>query len=205
MEQQRQPARALARFFTFLHTARGGKSWRTATEADLLTFHQWRRRDEAGPHVEGTTWNQEVSLVNQFYDWAVRQRYVAAVPIPHRARRPAPMGSVVRAFDSSTVLAIYAHDTTFRRHFPDIAQKIAALRSAPPTPGAPSKPTRYDRRVARNAKLKRHNRELTETLTLAACHIQRITLENQKLREELEAAMGVARLTPIPSRRSATS
>jgi hypothetical protein len=45
----------------------------------------------------------------------------------------------------------------------------------------------------------------TETLTLAACHIQRITLENQKLREELEAATGVARLTPIPSRRLATS
>jgi hypothetical protein len=50
-------ARALARFFTFLHTARGGKSWRAATEADHLAFHQWRRRDEAGPHVEGsTTW-----------------------------------------------------------------------------------------------------------------------------------------------------
>ncbi|MBM7167438.1 hypothetical protein JQK87_03185 [Streptomyces sp. G44] len=96
-------------------------------------------------------------------------------------------------------------NTTFRRHFPDIAQEIAALRSAPPTPGSPSEPTRYDRLVARNAKLKRHNRELTETLTLAACHIQRITLENQKLREELEAATGVTRLTPTPSRRPATS
>ncbi|MFE4873450.1 hypothetical protein [Streptomyces sp. NPDC056682] len=96
-------------------------------------------------------------------------------------------------------------NTTFRRHFPDIAQEVAALRSAPPTPGAPSEPTRYDRLVARNAKLKRRNRELIETLTLAACHIQRITLENQKLREELEAATGVARLTSIPSRRSATS
>ncbi|WTP63198.1 hypothetical protein OHU07_43790 [Streptomyces phaeochromogenes] len=29
--------------------------------------------------------------------------------------------------------------------------------------------------------------------TLAACHIQRITLENQQLREELEAATGGAR------------
>ncbi|WP_230885269.1 hypothetical protein [Streptomyces spinoverrucosus] len=34
-----------------------------------------------------------------------------------------------------------------------------------------------------------------------ACHIQRITLENQKLREELEAGTGGARLTPIPSSR----
>lgn len=117
-----------------------------------------------------------------------------------------------RAGDNGTqpsVLALASKfgmsNTTFRRHFPDIAQEVAALRSAPPTPGAPSEPTRYDRLVARNSKLKRHNRELTETLTLAACHIQRITLENQKLREELEAATGVTRLTPIPSRRSATS
>lgn len=108
-------ARALARFFTFLHTARGGKSWRAATEVDHLAFHQWRRRDEAGPHVEGSTWNHEVSLVNQFYEWAVRRRYVAAVPIPHRARRPVPMGSVVRAFDSSTVPATYAHDENGER------------------------------------------------------------------------------------------
>ncbi|WP_225828941.1 site-specific integrase [Streptomyces naphthomycinicus] len=108
-------ARALARFFTFLHTARGGKSWRAATEVDHLAFHQWRRRDEAGPHVEGSTWNHEVSLVNQFYEWAVRERYVAAVPIPHCARRPVPMGSVVRAFDSSTVPATYAHDENGER------------------------------------------------------------------------------------------
>lgn len=108
-------ARALARFFTFLDTARGEKSWRAATEADHLAFHQRRRRDEAGPHVEGGTWNQEVSLVNHFYEWAVRQRYVAALPIPHRARRPAPMGSVVRAFDSSTVPATYAHDENGER------------------------------------------------------------------------------------------
>jgi hypothetical protein len=96
-------------------------------------------------------------------------------------------------------------NTTFRRHFPDIAQEITAIRSTPTTPGVSSEPTRHDRLVARNAKLKRRNRELTETLALAACHIQRITLENQKLREQLEAARGVTRLTSIPSRRSAPS
>ncbi|BBC98578.1 hypothetical protein [Streptomyces griseofuscus] len=89
-------------------------------------------------------------------------------------------------------------NATFRRHFPDIAQEIAALRSARPTPGAPSEPTRYHRLVARNAKLKRRNREFTETLTLAACHIQRVTLENRKLRGELKAATGVARLASVP-------
>ncbi len=108
-------ARALARFFTFLHTARGGKSWRAATEADHLAFHQWRRRDETGPCVEGSTWNHEVSLVNQFYAWAVRQGHVAAVPIPHRAARPAPMGSVIRPTGPSTVPATYAHDENGER------------------------------------------------------------------------------------------
>ncbi|MFF1744971.1 hypothetical protein [Streptomyces mirabilis] len=96
-------------------------------------------------------------------------------------------------------------NTTFRRHFPDIAQEITAIRSTPTTPEVSGEPTRRDRLVARNAKLKRRNRELTETLELAACHIQRITLENQKLREQLEAATGVTRLTSIPSRRSAPS
>lgn len=135
------------------------------------------------------------------------------VDAPHESRVRAALDEIrQRAGDNGTqpsVLALASKfgmsNTTFRRHFPDIAQEIAALRSAPPTPGSPSEPTRYDRLVARNAKLKRHNRELTETLTLAACHIQRITLENQKLREELEAATGVTRLTPIPSRRPATS
>jgi integrase len=108
-------ARALARFFSFLHTSRGGKSWRAATEADHLAFHQWRRRDEAGPHVEGSTWNHEVSLVNGFYSWAVRQGHVAAVPIPHRARRPAPTGAVVWASAPSTVPATYAHDENGER------------------------------------------------------------------------------------------
>ncbi|MEU9291463.1 hypothetical protein AB0D57_44320 [Streptomyces sp. NPDC048275] len=96
-------------------------------------------------------------------------------------------------------------NTTFRRHFPDIAQEIGDLRSARKLPAEPDRATRYDKLVARNAKLKRHNRELTETLELAACHIQRITLENQKLREELEAVTGITRLPPVPSRRSPRS
>jgi len=117
-----------------------------------------------------------------------------------------------RASDNGTQPSVLAlarkfgmSNTTFRRHFPDIAREVGALRSVPATPGAGGELTRYDRLVARNAKLKRHNRELTDTLTLAACHIQRITLENQKLREELEAATGVTRLTSIPSRRPATN
>ncbi|MEV5241940.1 site-specific integrase [Streptomyces cinnamoneus] len=108
-------ARALARFLNFLHTARGGKGWLQASEADHLAFHQWRRRNEAGPRVEGGTWNQEVSLVNQFYEWAVRQGHVAVVPIPHRDRRPPPMGTVMRGSQPGTVPATYAHDENGER------------------------------------------------------------------------------------------
>lgn len=42
--------------------------------------------------------------------------------------------------------------------------------SAPATPGAPDRPTRYDRLVARNAKLKRRNREVTNSKPRRASH-----------------------------------
>ncbi|MEU5547277.1 integrase [Streptomyces sioyaensis] len=106
-------ARALAGYLNFLHCARGGKSWRQATEADHLAFHQWRRRDPAGPRVAGGTWSQEVAHVNQFFEWAVRQNQLGAVPIPHRSRRPAPLGTFAgtpRARAEETVPATYAHD-----------------------------------------------------------------------------------------------
>jgi len=67
-------ARALAGFLNFLYKSRGGRSWREATEGDHLAFHQWRRRDAAGPQVAGATWSQEVAHVNQFYAWAVARR-----------------------------------------------------------------------------------------------------------------------------------
>ncbi|WP_393072271.1 site-specific integrase [Streptomyces sp. LN704] len=108
-------ARALARFLNFLHVARGNKPWQAATEADHLAFHQWRRREESGPRVEGSTWNQEVSLVNQFYEWAVSEGHSAVVPIPHRRRRPAPAGTVVRGRESITVPATFAHDESGER------------------------------------------------------------------------------------------
>lgn len=68
-------------FFNFLYFSRGGKDWRQATEDDHFAFHHWRRRDESGPTVQGSTWSQEVSHVNQFYQWAVGGQLVAEVPI----------------------------------------------------------------------------------------------------------------------------
>lgn len=103
-------ARALAGFLNFLHSSRGGRSWREATEADHLAFHQWRRRDAAGPRVSGSTWSQEVSHVHQFYAWAVARGLTGAVPVPQRARRQAPPGMMRTASGGDLVPATYAHD-----------------------------------------------------------------------------------------------
>ncbi|MFF5297890.1 hypothetical protein ACFY5F_00860 [Streptomyces sp. NPDC013161] len=86
-------------------------------------------------------------------------------------------------------------NTTFRRRFPDIAQEIGALRSAPAaTPGGPSE---QDRLVARNAKLRRRNRELADDLALAIAQIQHLALTNERLHGALESA---SKVTNIHSR-----
>lgn len=60
-------ARDLAAFLTFLWSARDGRSWRAAGEADHLAYLAWRRRDPDGPRVAGSTWDREVATVNQFH------------------------------------------------------------------------------------------------------------------------------------------
>ncbi|WP_405876805.1 MULTISPECIES: hypothetical protein [unclassified Streptomyces] len=96
-----------------------------------------------------------------------------------------------------TVLALAREfglsNTTFRRHFPDIARDIAeAARTSAPEADTPT--SHYDQLVARNAKLKRRNKELIAHLTLAAARIQQVTLDNQRLKQQLEAATGVTRI-----------
>ncbi|WP_394622407.1 hypothetical protein JNUCC0626_49615 (plasmid) [Lentzea sp. JNUCC 0626] len=108
-------AGALKRFLDFLWSARSGCSWRDASEADHLAFHHWRRRDEDGPRVAGTTWSQEVSHVNQFYVWAVKNGHVRSNPIPQRQRRALPPGVGWRASSSEMVPATYAYDESGKR------------------------------------------------------------------------------------------
>ncbi|WIX83478.1 hypothetical protein QRX50_23325 [Amycolatopsis carbonis] len=48
-----------------------------------------------------------------------------------------------------------------------------------------------------NAKLRRDNQTLHEHLNLAVATIMRLTLENAQLREELEAAAKVTRITAV--------
>ncbi|MFE2495650.1 hypothetical protein ACFXKX_28710 [Streptomyces scopuliridis] len=86
-------------------------------------------------------------------------------------------------------------NTTFRRRYPDIAREIGEQRTTP----SPSRtgPTEHDRLIARNAKLRRRNRDLNAQLALAAAQIQHLTLHNQRLQEALEATSNV---TSISSR-----
>lgn len=105
---------------------------------------------------------------------------------------------------SPSVVALARHlgltNTTFWRHFPDIAQDVATRRrtSITPQPRQPS-PHHHDELKAQNAKLRRVNRDLTDQLDLAISHIQRLTLENHRLRQELETA---AKVTRIPIKRN---
>ena len=62
-------ARDLAALLTFLWSAREGRGWREATEADHLAYLYWRRRDSTGPQVSGAAWDREVAAVNRFYRW----------------------------------------------------------------------------------------------------------------------------------------
>jgi len=90
-------------------------------------------------------------------------------------------------------------NTTFRRRYPDIAREIADHRAASAAP--PSGPTMHDRLVARNAKLRRHNRELTTQLALAAAQIQNLALRNERLKEALEETSNVTSINSRAPRR----
>jgi hypothetical protein len=92
-------------------------------------------------------------------------------------------------------------NTTFRRHFPGQARKVSELRSAPGSEsgaGDGASASRYDQLTARNAKLRRANRVLTQNLHLAAAQIQRLSLDNARLRRELQS---MASITPIDQAR----
>ena len=80
-------ARDVAAFLTFLCTARGGKSWRDATETDHIAYLVWRRRDERVRGSTDATWDREVATVNRFYRWQVRAGNVRVNPIPQREAR----------------------------------------------------------------------------------------------------------------------
>ena len=96
-------------------------------------------------------------------------------------------------------------NTSFRRHFPAQARKVSDLRHSPaPSTGPEDIPpaSPYDRLAARNARLRRSNRVLTQNLHLAAAQVQRLALDNARLRDELQKTASV---TPIDQARRSPS
>ncbi|TQC51005.1 hypothetical protein EEB14_01310 [Rhodococcus sp. WS4] len=83
-------------------------------------------------------------------------------------------------------------NSTFRRRYPDIAQKIADRRTAPIVKAA--RQTEEVRLAARNAKLKRENHQLKQQLQLAVAQIQRLSLHNAQLLEETQSAANVTHI-----------
>lgn len=72
---------------------------------------------------------------------------------------------------------------------------IAQARTAPTDSTAASgQPSAFDRLAARNAKLKRANRLQADQLKLAAAHLQRLAVENARLREIADDRAGVTRI-----------
>lgn len=86
-------------------------------------------------------------------------------------------------------------NTTFRRHFPEQAREISETRSSTGSSTvAETRPGPHEVLVARNARLRRANHTLTSNLRLAAAQIQRLGMENARLREALEASSNVTRI-----------
>ena len=116
-----------------------------------------------------------------------------------RAAMTALLDKSATAGTTPTVVALATRlgltNSTFWRHFPDIATELRATVRTP-NPAAPASPAA--RRLAeleqRNAELTRDNRQLTEHLDLAVANLQRLTLDNHKLRQALEAAGKVTRI-----------
>jgi hypothetical protein len=81
-------------------------------------------------------------------------------------------------------------NTTFRRRFPDITEQMMAGLNDASQPSADSPASYKDT----EAKLRQRNRDLQDNLELAISAIQRLTLENHSLRQQLEVARAV---TPI--------
>jgi predicted ribosome quality control (RQC) complex YloA/Tae2 family protein len=66
---------------------------------------------------------------------------------------------------------------------------------------AGSEPSAHDRLVARNAKLRRRDRQLTDQLKLAAAQIQYLALTKARLQEALEAQTNVTHIDSRGRRR----
>lgn len=124
------------------------------------------------------------------------------IPSPEQARRARDhvLAQAANEGRQPSVLAVARQlgmsNTTFRRHFPDIAKEIGDARRRPEA-GTESETghSSHEKLVARNAKLRRNNRQLREHLQLAVANIQRLTLQVHRQQKALEAASQVTHIS----------
>lgn len=86
-------------------------------------------------------------------------------------------------------------NTTFRRNFPDLVEELNPPRPAIPQAHSATATSQLDQLTRDNAALRRTNRELATHLELAVANIQRLTLENHHLRQQLEAATKITHIS----------
>ena len=109
------------------------------------------------------------------------------------AARPGAGQPTVLALARSLGLA----NGTFWRHFPDIAREVADQRRTAARLGRTTSPQQQpgdNNPPSELARLRRTNRELSDQIEVAIAHLQRLTLENHTLREELEDSRKITRL-----------
>lgn len=89
-------------------------------------------------------------------------------------------------------------NATFWRHFPGIAKEVADARRAQAPSAQPAiAPFAIDTDAKTTiGQLRNEKANLREQLEVAIAHIQHLTLQNRALREQLEQALKVARITP---------
>ncbi|WP_128645786.1 hypothetical protein [Rhodococcus sp. BS-15] len=84
-------------------------------------------------------------------------------------------------------------NTTFRRRYPDIVDRLRASEQARAVPAV--SPGQVDSNIVR---LRQRNRQLTSDLALATSSIQRLFIDNRSFRRQLEDATAVTRLSHRP-------
>lgn len=95
-------------------------------------------------------------------------------------------------------------NATFWRNYREIATEI---RQAPETSGKPtraSKPGNEAKLAGQNASLRRERDALAGQLEAALAHLRRLTTDNARLREELEAARAITHLDTARATRKGT-
>jgi hypothetical protein len=85
-------------------------------------------------------------------------------------------------------------NTTFRRNYPGVVAELAQPTAARQLPE--SAVSRYEQLRQASTQLRSDNQQLRHDLDLAAAVIARLTLENQQLRQLLEAESKVTRISP---------